>query len=346
MDKSILISTTNHIENASIEKYFGAITAHVVFGTHFFSDFAASFTDFFGGQSGTYQRKLETLYKIATDQLKEKAYQKGANAIIGLKIDFDEISGKGKSMFMVTAIGTAVKLKFDSAIEKQEVDQVTVVSLQELDTKLEHRRLISVLKSDRWIRQEDWEFLFENPTNEINETLLNIYASPRNDIGFDEQMGLIQNINAYFGRIDSEDAIECLYNRVVSDSKYANIIRVNNLFSPSRVLNLLDKGRPDLAATCLDINKSSYDKETDIPIMEELVRKFDNLPDTGEIKLVKGSMLSKDKEKFICSEGHQNDVCNKFCEKCGRNIKGLTQDNIATIKKFKNKISILKEMMR
>lgn len=56
----------------------------------FFSDFAASFTDFFGGRSGTYQNKLELIYNEATKELKEKAEALGANAIIGFKIDFDK----------------------------------------------------------------------------------------------------------------------------------------------------------------------------------------------------------------------------------------------------------------
>jgi len=110
MNKRIIITTTNLVEGASIENYFELISTNVVVGTNFFSDLGASFTDFFGGLSNTYQNKLEKIYKIAIDNLRHQAIDLGANAIIGLSIDFDQVSGKGKSMFMISAIGTPVKM--------------------------------------------------------------------------------------------------------------------------------------------------------------------------------------------------------------------------------------------
>jgi gamma-glutamylcysteine synthetase len=111
-------------------------------------------------------------------------------------------------------------------------------------------------------------------------------------------------------------------------------------------LNLLDTGHTNLAVACMDINKSSYDRDTDIPMMEKLAEKFENLPDTGEIKLVKGGIMSKEKEKFVCEEGHQNDVSSEFCEKCGKNIKGLTRHSVEAIAEFNNKLTLLKDMMK
>jgi hypothetical protein len=212
-----------------------------------------------------------------------------------------------------------------------------------LEIKLEQQRLIGVLKSNQqWLSQEDWEFLFENPTNEANEPMLDYY--PKSD-PTSELADITQNVHTYFGRIEPEDAIECLYGRLIDDGNVANIIRANNLFSPSRVLELLDKGHAHLAATCANINKSSYDRE-DIPLMEKLAERFDNLPDTGEIKLVKGGMMSKEKEKFVCEEGHQNHVSNEFCGECGKNIKGLTRRDVEVIAEFNNKLSLLKEMLK
>ena len=92
----ILITTTSYISNAEILQYSGIVTTNVVVGVNFFSDFLASFSDIFGGNSGTYQNKLDRIYKEVVSNLETKAKKKGANAIIGLHIDFDEISGKGK----------------------------------------------------------------------------------------------------------------------------------------------------------------------------------------------------------------------------------------------------------
>ena len=107
----MIVTTTNSIENNSIKEYIGIINANVVVGTNIFSDYAASLTDVFGGYSETYQNKLNNIYEKVTNELIRKGNILKADAILGLKIDFDEISGGGKSMFMVSASGTAVFLE-------------------------------------------------------------------------------------------------------------------------------------------------------------------------------------------------------------------------------------------
>ena len=107
----MIITTTNNIENYSIKRYLGVVNANIVIGANFFSDFAASLTDVFGGRSNTYQNKLNTIYKEVMAELKAKAKSFQADAIVGLHIDFDEVSGGGKSMFMVSASGTAVMIE-------------------------------------------------------------------------------------------------------------------------------------------------------------------------------------------------------------------------------------------
>jgi len=82
--KNVIITTTNHIENSSIKNYLGVISTNIVIGTNFFSDFAVSVTDIFGGNSSSYQRKLENIYHQAMDSLSDKAASIKANAVIGL----------------------------------------------------------------------------------------------------------------------------------------------------------------------------------------------------------------------------------------------------------------------
>lgn len=107
----MIITTTPTIEGRQIEKYIGLSSANVVVGTNIFSDFFASFTDIFGGRSTTYQNKLDDTYNAVIIEIERKAKSMGADAVVGLKIDFNEISSKGKAMFMVSAVGTAVKLR-------------------------------------------------------------------------------------------------------------------------------------------------------------------------------------------------------------------------------------------
>ncbi len=106
----MIITTTNNIEGARIVEYLDLVSVNVVIGTNFFSDWMASVTDIFGGKSSTYQRKLDDVYEEALKRMEKRATKLGADAVVGLKMDFGEVSGKEKSMFMVSAIGTAVKI--------------------------------------------------------------------------------------------------------------------------------------------------------------------------------------------------------------------------------------------
>ena len=117
----MIITSTNDIKGFKITQYLDLINVNIVIGANFFSDFFASFTDVFGGYSDTYQSKLDKIYGDALRELTKKAMNKGADGIIGVHFDFDELSGKGKSMFMVTAYGTAVRAEpIEDEIKKTE----------------------------------------------------------------------------------------------------------------------------------------------------------------------------------------------------------------------------------
>lgn len=104
-----VVSTTSDLQGWKIDEYLGIVSAHVVMGTNIFSDVFASFSDIFGGRSKTYQNQLTSIDEEIIQALREEAINKGANGLIGARVDYDEISGSGKSMFMVTAAGTAVR---------------------------------------------------------------------------------------------------------------------------------------------------------------------------------------------------------------------------------------------
>ena len=110
---SVVIVNTDKVAHYSIKEYKGLVTANQVVGANLFADMFAGFTDILGGKSGAYRERLDVLYKDVKAQLSQKATELGANAVVGFRIDFDEVSGKGKSMFMVTCIGTAVVIEPD-----------------------------------------------------------------------------------------------------------------------------------------------------------------------------------------------------------------------------------------
>jgi len=103
----IIVTTTNEIEGKRIMEYKGIIFGEVVNGVDFIKDFAAGLTNIFGGRSGSYENELVSARENALNELRQRAYKIGANAIVGVKVDYETL-GQAGSMLMVTACGTAV----------------------------------------------------------------------------------------------------------------------------------------------------------------------------------------------------------------------------------------------
>ena len=102
----VIITTTNNISCYSIKEYRGAVCANQVLGANVFADFLASWTDFLGGKSGAYRDVLDELFADVRKQMIDKATDLGANAILGFRLSFNELSGKQKSMLMLSGYGT------------------------------------------------------------------------------------------------------------------------------------------------------------------------------------------------------------------------------------------------
>ena len=104
----MITTTTNTIEGKQIKAYLGLVTGEAIMGANVFRDFMAGITDLIGGRSGTYESKLADARETALQELQDIAQQKGANAVVGIDIDY-EVLGANNGMLMVTATGTAVK---------------------------------------------------------------------------------------------------------------------------------------------------------------------------------------------------------------------------------------------
>lgn len=107
----VIIVNTESIIGAEITKYYGTISSNVVIGVNLFSELFTSLTDIVGGNSGTYEKKMQSLYNEGINKLAKKARWYGANCILGLRVNIDEISGKGKDMLMISMVGTAVSIE-------------------------------------------------------------------------------------------------------------------------------------------------------------------------------------------------------------------------------------------
>ena len=108
---NIQITTTPQLEGYRVTKTLGIITAEHVAGVNFIRDFLSEISDSMGGRSGSMQKELRLMRETCLAELKIEANQLGANAVIGVDLDYSEISGGGKSMLFLVASGTAVVIE-------------------------------------------------------------------------------------------------------------------------------------------------------------------------------------------------------------------------------------------
>lgn len=103
----MIITTTPSVEGRKITEYKGIVFGEVVSGVNFVKDIAASFRNFFGGRSESYENELIEARENAIREMGQRAEALGANAVVGVDIDY-EVLGADNGMLMVTASGTAV----------------------------------------------------------------------------------------------------------------------------------------------------------------------------------------------------------------------------------------------
>ena len=103
----MLLTTTSTIEGGKITRYYGIVSGETIIGANVFRDFLAGIRDFFGGRSGSYEQVLREAKESAMREMEERAMELGANAVVGIDLDYETI-GQGGSMLMVTCSGTAV----------------------------------------------------------------------------------------------------------------------------------------------------------------------------------------------------------------------------------------------
>jgi len=105
----MLITTTPTIEGRQIEKYLGLVSGEAILGANLFKDLFASIRDIVGGRAAAYEDELRRAKEMAINEMVEHARELGANAVIGVDLDYETITlGQGGGMLMVSASGTAV----------------------------------------------------------------------------------------------------------------------------------------------------------------------------------------------------------------------------------------------
>lgn len=104
----MLVTTTSTIEGKQIERYLGIVSGEAIMGANVVRDFLASVTDIIGGRSSAYESKLAQGREIAIREMEDQARRLGANAVIGVDLDFETLRD---GMMMCVASGTAVYIR-------------------------------------------------------------------------------------------------------------------------------------------------------------------------------------------------------------------------------------------
>ncbi len=323
----VQVATTDSIQGWTITKYRGLVTTHVVAGTGFFSDFAAGFTDLFGGRSDAYQRQMAAIEEEALAALKRSAIARGANWIVGARIDFDEISGKGMQMFMVSAQGTAVQaIATPVPVSAGEVGgTASGVAVKEAIKRERALHLLSRLQSgQRAVSDESLFALAEARLAEAVPLLLEVAVA---ESVTDASRSLaVQGLKAA-PRNAVRQAVQSMLLEQPQSRVANELYRDLGLLDLQWVLRQMQSANRQAQCVALRVLRrcvaSSYARD-DIQTLRALA---DIIPDifreTCTFHEVKGLLGGKPTPSWRCEKGHSNPNDQNRCSQCDIDRHGL-----------------------
>jgi uncharacterized protein YbjQ (UPF0145 family) len=343
MNKSLPVSTGSNIHGVDINETIGFVSSHVIAATNIFSDIFASFSDIFGGRSQTYKKQLTAIKNEAVQELMNEAAKVGGNAIVAMSIDLDEVSGSGKSMFMITATGTAVKISAPAQSQKTG-ENTSSIDASELDDLVFKQHIISLASTNELeFTEEILKRIIELNIFEIRDCVLEyilryiVNDSWEHVYESSEAAYLKQYIAAYFSIVPLDLAIESLYKNLGINLSFNNVIlkviKENFLFDYEKTIALLSSSDVDskkIAVELLTYNKLSY-TEKDIKMHEDLASALElNIQKISKVYEIKKMMGTKNVWKCVCNK--EIDHAYDSCPVCGRNIYGMDNYNFRDVK--------------
>lgn len=357
---NFLISTTHTLQGYEVSKYLGAVTAHVVAGTNLFSDLLASVSDIFGGRSETYQKQLDSLKNEVIEILVEKAKNLGANGVLGLKLDFDEISGKAKQMFMVSASGTAVKVKRNDSTGEIESSRESLIG-EKVEMEVEKLELLALLMQDDYsIDSEDWQLILENNIPEVFDYLIKRFhkiEADTSDKALFMESDFYRNFIKYLGRINRKHISDKIYmlffhNSTLLQEVGFNCILNRGLFSYKQILRMLSEERLSVRNSALKILYNVYKptySTNDIDELKNIIMKVNSsFPEIVKSFTKKKLLTSETSEYWECVCEVSNPITNDYCKACRRDRRGLQKKDITpeeVTEHLSAKIQVLKTQL-
>jgi uncharacterized protein YbjQ (UPF0145 family) len=357
-DRINVVSTTPALEGWEIQSYLGPVSAQVVAGTGLFSDWAASLTDVFGGRSGAYQKQLGTINEEAIRQLRDRATLLGANCIVGLRIDHDEISGKGKAMLMVTAVGTAVRARRIVPEQTAGESGERVVDSDLVETLMRKQKIIRAASEGRLRLNEDtWRFAIENRVHEIASYVLDeVGTLMGHEYRTPSESDFVDMSKRYLLSLPEDIVKEVLYEALVSKEDMrgfvVEVIQEGSLMDLKRISSLLESDEHDIRRSALRLlrfNKSYYVSSDLLDFSSVRTKVESMLVSENKDTIVERAWLSgKSEHKWVCTCGAKVSEDRDVCKRCNRDRTGFDPHDEAhpqrIVDLLERKIEILKNL--
>lgn len=361
--KDILVITTSSAEGLKIKKHLKPVSAHIVAGTNLFSDFLGGLTDVFGGRSSSYQKQLSSLYNEAIERIKYNTHEIGGNCVIGLSIDMDEISGKGKSMFMLTAIGTAVIIEKDEKSNQlsNTNEKFENVGVERINNLRQRKEIIEKAENSKLIYDDEtWNFITSNQVHEIFPFILKRFTNVIEEFQSIQETYNTFNKNfiSYVDALEDSKKTNLLYDKIASETNHkvalylAKVIKELNLFDFEKNMSLLNN--PDFKKQKIGIRISTYDKsfydKKDIENLNQTkVFVSTTFKERGEITTKKQLLSSKEKDVWNCECGNKSNDIGEYCGTCNNDIFGFKQTEMKPneiVKYIEQKIELINEYIK
>lgn len=338
--RDLLVTTTNTIEGKEITRYFSPITASAIIGTNIFSDLRAGLTDFFGGRSNTYEKRIQKLYDIAIVDIKRKAMNLGANAIVGMQMQSNEISGKNTQMFQVSVYGTPVLLS-DTGTGKVE----RVIDGMTIDVQIKAMRLLKIdmdKAADALFTNENLELIAYSQLPELLPIVLKgidrfTDKDERISFGGDAADAKLTFLYQYFNDLEDDGLIRTLYDKFEDSNNIAyldflfNTIKTYGLFDDDKIKMLLRSNRFLVRKYGLEFiaaGKESYTVD-DIPVLNDLKKTvLEEFKVRATITTKKKMLSSAEKQVWECECGRINDMEVEYCSTCNNDMYGFVKGEV------------------
>lgn len=355
----ILITNTESLSGWEIETYLKPIFSNVVIGAGFLSDFSASITDIFGGRSSSYEKKLQSVNDNALQVLKSRASEIGANCVIGLRVNINQITGKNVQMFMVSAYGTAVIAKNitptkTATTSLKEIDKSTVV-----DTALLIKLLDNFQKDGFKLTMEYLQLIIDSKSEEFAPLILKkLKQVSINSFADETQIQAKKLFIEYFSVISLQRSMAVLYEALIQETDerlikdILSIIEAQDMVDFEGCIKMLssdDLSKKKLALAILKFNKPVYIYE-DIDELKRVAAKVEtSFPLLSSVTTKKGFLSTNEKEVWLCKCGKSNEIDTHYCYNCQNSQYGFKADEIyprLIIDELNNKAKALTEIFQ